>query len=102
MYGGLGGGELMALRVEDVDLANGVIHVRRGWDPKEGEIATKNGKDRRVPIPAVLRDYLDEHLPGFGWQDGLVFGVTATDPYTRGVNAKALSTYIGDANISIT
>jgi integrase len=137
MFGGLRRGELMALRIEDVDLAAGVIHVRRGWDPKEGEIATKSGKDRRVPIAVVLRDYLDEHLLSLGWQAGLVFGVTAADPYTvtpltyraqkawekaklarvtlhecrhtfaslmiaAGVNAKALSTYMGHANISIT
>jgi integrase len=30
MFGGLRRGELMALRIEDVDLAAGVIHVRRG------------------------------------------------------------------------
>jgi integrase len=137
MFGGLRRGELMALRIEDIDLGAGVIHVRRGWDPKDGEIATKNGKDRRVPIAAVLRDYLDEHLLNLGWKDGLVFGVTASDPYTvtpltmratkawseaklgritlhecrhtfaslmiaAGVNAKALSTYMGHANISIT
>src|SRR5256885_5374782 len=36
MYGGLRRGELLALRVEDVDLANGLIHVRRGWDAVEG------------------------------------------------------------------
>lgn len=137
MYGGLRRGELMALRVEDIDLANGVIHVRRGWDAIEGEIATKSGRDRRVPVAAVLRDYLDEHLLSIGRQEGLVFGVTAASPFTgtptatrakrawkraalasitmhecrhtfaslmiaAGVNAKALSTYMGHANISIT
>jgi integrase len=55
MYAGLRRGELMALRIEDVDLAAGVIHVRRGWDPKDGEILTKSGKDRRVPIVGELR-----------------------------------------------
>jgi integrase len=119
------------------DLAAGLIHVRRGWDAKEGEITTKSGKDRRVPIPATLRDYLDEHLLGLGWQEGLVFGSTSADPFVgsslvdrakrawkkaklapitlhecrhtfaslmiaAGVNAKALSTYMGHANISIT
>jgi integrase len=114
-----------------------VIHVRRGWDVIEGEIATKSGKDRRVPISAMLRDYLDEQLLGLAWQDGLVFGATASSPFpltstntralkvwekaklapiTRhecrhtfaslmiaaGVNAKALSTYMGHAAISIT
>jgi integrase len=154
MYAGLRRGELMALRVEDVDLAAGVIHVRRGWDTIEGEIATKSGRDRRVPISAVLRDYLDEHLLALDWTDGLVFGVSAHSPFTgtpttkrarrawgwrlerlegkrrwvpsetgttlqpitlhecrhtfaslmiaAGVNAKALSTYCGHANIAIT
>jgi integrase len=140
MYGGLRRGELQALRIEDVDLGTGVIHVRRGWDMIEGEITTKSGKDRRVPIPAVLRDYLDEHLLGLDWREnpeGLVFGVAARSPFgttgiakrakrvwkaakltaisphecrhtfaslmiAAGVNAKALSTYMGHATISIT
>ena len=76
MFAGLRRGELQALRIEDVDLARGVIHVRRGWDQVEGEITTKSGKDRRVPIAAALRDYLDEHLLGLDWQEGLVFGST--------------------------
>lgn len=82
MFGGLRRGELMALRIEDIDLAAGVIHVRRGWDPIEGEITTKSGKERRVPIAVVLRDYLDEHLLGLGWREGFVFGLTSADPYT--------------------
>lgn len=137
MYAGLRRGELMALRIEDVDLAAGVIHVRRGWDTIEGEIATKSGRDRRVPISAVLRDYLDQHLLALDWTEGLVFGMSAHSPFTgtpttkraerawakaglqritlhecrhtfaslmiaAGVNAKALSTYCGHANIAIT
>ena len=140
MFAGLRRGELMGLRVEDVDLAAGVIHVRRGWDPTDGEITTKNGRDRKVPIAAALRDYLDEHLLGVGWRDrpdGLVFGSAPRVPFTgtptaqraskawtkarleqitlhecrhtfaslmiaAGVNAKALSVYMGHANISIT
>jgi integrase len=85
MYGGLRRGELMGLRVEDVDLAAGKIHVRRGWDVAEGvEITTKSRKPRRVPIAAVLRDHLDEHLLGLAWRDeseGLVFGLSATVPF---------------------
>jgi len=137
MFAGLRRGELQALRIEDVDLARGIIHVHRGWDVKEGEITTKSGKDRRVPIAVALRDYLDEHLLGRGWQDGLVFGSTPVDPFgptgirrragrlwkaakltpitlhecrhtfaslmiAAGVNAKALSTYMGHAQIAIT
>jgi integrase len=137
MFGGLRRGELQALRIEDVDLAAGVIHVHRGWDLKEGEIETKARNRRKVPIAAALRDYLDEHLLGLDWREGLVFGAGPADPFeptgiakrakriwkaaelepitlhecrhtfaslmiAAGVNAKALSTYMGHAQISIT
>jgi integrase len=54
IYAGLRRGELRALRREDVDLATGVIHVRRGWDGVKGEIAPKSAQGRRrVPIPRL-------------------------------------------------
>lgn len=137
MYAGLRRGELQALRVEDVNLVTGVIHVRRGWDQQAGEIATKTRRDRRVPIATVLRDYLDERLLGLGWAEGLVFGAGPETPFATTslaaraatawrkaklapitlhecrhtfaalmiaarVNAKALATYMGHANIAIT
>jgi len=155
MYAGLRRGELMALRVEDIDLAAGVIHVRRGWDQYEGEIDTKSRRSRKVPIPAALRVHLATHLLGLGWREGLAFGATPAEPFgptpvafralmawgwsrrkdkatgcfrwvkardsalepitlhecrhtfaslmiAAGVNAKALSTYMGHASISIT
>lgn len=155
MYSGLRLGELRALRVEDVDLANGVIRVERGWDPVEGEIALKSHAGRRkVPITAVLRGFLTDHLAHTEREgSALIFGRTASDPFTAnrvqgradnaweaantrerelaeeggrepavleritphacrhtfaslmiaaGVNAKALSTFMGHANISIT
>ena len=155
MYAGLRLGELRALRVEDVDLANGVIRVECGWDPVEGEIELKSHAGRRkVPIGAVLRDFLIDHLARTGRTGSeLIFGRTACDPFTAnrvqgraddswkavntrereladrenrepvlleritphacrhtfaslmiaaGVNAKALSTFMGHANISIT
>ena len=76
MYAGLRRGELMALRVEDVDLAAGVIRVERSYDPKEREfVETKSKAGRRtVPIPAVLRDYLVEHRMRQGRAEGLFFG----------------------------
>lgn len=139
MYGGLRLGELRALRAQDVDLAAGVIRVERGWDPAEGPIELKsNAGRRRVPIAAVLRDQLAEHLSRTKRQGPeLVFGLTPTTPFTANmlqrradqawrdagleritphegrhtfaslmiaarVNAKALSTFMGHANISIT
>lgn len=37
---------------------------------------------REVPIPAVLRDVLLEHKVRSGRRDGLVFGRTASEPFT--------------------
>jgi integrase len=137
MYAGLRRGELMALHIEDIDLAAGVIHVRRGWDQYEGAIGTKSGNARKVPIAGALRGHLAKHLLALGWREGLAFGTTSADPFvmtsvafradrawekaeltriTRhecrhtfaslmiaaGVNAKALSVYMGHANIGIT
>lgn len=82
-YAGLRRGELRALRWIDVDLAGGVIRVERSWDVKEGVIEPKSIAGRRkVPIAAVLRDYLVEHrLRG---ADGLVFGRDGDTPWATG------------------
>jgi integrase len=132
-YAGLRRGELIALRWEDVDLATGVIRVRRGWDAVEGEIAPKSRQGKRnVPVPAVLRDVLVEHRMTVGgegrvfasdrqvrtqaeaarerWKTAKLAGITlhearhtyASLMIAAGVNAKALSTFMGHANIAIT
>jgi integrase len=85
-YGGLRRGELRALRFRDIDLAAGVIHVRHGWDAKEGEIEVKSKAGRRrVPVPAVLRDYLAEHravsAERLAASAALVFGRTAAQAF---------------------
>jgi integrase len=83
MYAGLRLGELRALRVDDVDLAGGVIRVERGYDAVEGEIELKSGAGRRrVPIAAVLRDYLAEHLARTGRTGSdRCFGTTGIRPF---------------------
>jgi integrase len=132
LYAGLRRGELIGLRRQDIDLANGVIRVERGWDMVEDEAVapkSRQGK-RRVPIHTILRDYLDQHLLS---SDEDVFGsprwVSRTNDRARkrwkehelpvitlhearhtyasfgigaGLNAKTLSTYMGHATISIT
>jgi integrase len=131
-YAGLRRGELMTLDWEHIDLAAGVIRVRRGHDDVEGIIDLPKSKAgrRNVPIPGVLRDYLDEHRLRTGGE-GLAFplnpktfveradrawreaGLHRITPHecrhtfaslmiAAGVNAKALSTFMGHANISIT
>ncbi len=74
LYAGLRRGELIGLRREDIDLATGILHVRRGWDMSDGEISPKSRQGRRdVPVAGILRDYLDELLLGVE-DDWHVFG----------------------------
>jgi integrase len=84
VYAGLRRGELRGLKWEDVDLANGVIHVRRGWDDKDGEIAPKSAKALRdVPLFGILRDYVDEHkLRTGGSGSDFVFASKRGNPFT--------------------
>jgi integrase len=90
-FAGLQNGELRALRWEDVDLAGGVIHVQRGWDVYEAEIAPKSeAGNRRVPIIPRLRDLLLEHKIATDRATGLVFGRTETQPFSgSAVNDRA-------------
>jgi integrase len=139
MFAGLRLGELRALLTDGVDLADGVIHVERGWDPSAGAIELKSHAGRRnVPVAALLRDFLTEHLAVSGRTGSeLIFGRTPESPFTAqrlqrradeawanaglaritphegrhtfaslmiaaGVNAKALSTFMGHSRIAIT
>jgi integrase len=142
LYAGLRRGELQALQETDIDLEQGVIHVRRSWDDKEGAIETKSrAGTRTVPIAAVLRGHLlAHHLRRGRPAAGLVFGRSLMQPFSppsvrlralsawrnakpeplqpiglhecrhtfaslmiaAGVNAKALSTYLGHSSIQIT
>jgi integrase len=139
-YAGLRRGEIKALRWGDVDFEAGLIHVERGWDPREGPIEPKSsaGK-RRVPMTALLRSHLAAHRlrRGGGDETELVFGRSdgralradtliergrkiwreaglnpvglhecrhtyAAFMIAAGVNAKALSSYMGHSTISMT
>lgn len=82
-YSGLRRGELQALRACDIDLGASLIRVERGWDQEEGVIGPKSHTSRRsVPLLALLRDHLDEHLLRTGCKGtDLVFGRTATEAF---------------------
>jgi integrase len=83
-YAGLRRGEMQALRWEDVDLAERVIHVSRGWDAIEGEQDAKSAAgNRRVPILDLLAGELAAHKQRTG-RDGaaLVFGPTGVKPFS--------------------
>ena len=73
LYAGLRAGELQALQTEDVE--DGLIHVRRSWDRKEGFVGTKSTAGERT-IPVC--EHLAEHLPETG--EGFYFG-TETQPF---------------------
>ena len=75
---GLRFGELAALRRSDLDLKNGIVHVRHAVTARKGEAyesAPKADSRRAVTIPPhivpALRDHLREHAARGG--DGLVF-----------------------------
>jgi integrase len=98
-YAGLRLGELRALRWGDVDHVAGVIHVRRSWDPKAGEIPPKSfAGTRDVPILALLTPYLEAERARSSWSSdptGLVLGSSAHTPFGYGAlyrrSAKAWS-----------
>ena len=75
LYAGLRRGELMALRWDDVDLANGVIRVERAYDEKaHREIEPKSRAGRRtIRIVGALRDILVVHKANQTRADALVF-----------------------------
>jgi integrase len=86
-YAGLRRGELQALRWVDVDLAGGVLRVERSWDVKAGVIDPKSIAGRRkVPIAAVLRDYLVQHK--IEAADALVFGRADGTPFATSTISK--------------
>lgn len=82
-YAGLRRGELRGLRCSDIDLGASLIRVERSWDQEDGPIDPKSESSRRtVPLLALLRDHLDEHLLATGRTcDALVFGRTGSAPF---------------------
>lgn len=93
-YAGLRRGELQALRCSAIDLGASTIRVEGSWDQYEGAIDPKSHKSTRsIPLLAVLRDYLDQHLLATGRSgDDLVFGRTPSDAFvasTLGTHANA-------------
>ncbi|UYO96382.1 site-specific integrase [Microbacterium sp. M28] len=76
VYTGMRAGEASALRVSDVDLAHGVINVRRSFSPAGGgkvrEQTPKSHKERTVPLPSALRPVIVRRVQGRG-RNELVF-----------------------------
>lgn len=70
-------GELVALRRRDIDLDDGLIHVRRSMTERAGNLEIslpKNNKTRTVAVPGVLIEELRRHLLAVDRdRDALVF-----------------------------
>jgi integrase len=82
LYGGLRLGELRALRLDEVDVAGGVIQVQANWDPVEGRLATKSRAGKRaVPLIPRLADELAIVAEHRQWPTGLIFGRSPDRPF---------------------
>jgi integrase len=82
---GLRAGELQALSWRDVDFEDGLIRVRRSFDPKSavfGEPKSKRSR-REVPMLGGVRATLLEHRLATGRRSGLVFGRDGEHPFTH-------------------
>jgi integrase len=82
--GGLRQGELLALRRDDVNLAAGVLHVRRKRQQLDtGEIIENEPKSeagkRTVALPEPLVDSLRMHLDAFVAKGGEAYVFTSSD-----------------------
>jgi integrase len=92
---GLRVGEVLSLRLEDVDLANGVIRVQRG----------KFGKSRLVPLARDLTDLLEQcrtfvdRSLGVRPPDAYFFPGPTGSPYHRVALWKSFKKVLAEANI---
>jgi integrase len=86
---GIRGGEICALRVADLDLDNGVIHVRPSvWRGQIQTVKSRKG-NRRFPISAELVVHLHAHLRS--WRPnkpGLLFATVNGTPWDHSLVRK--------------
>jgi integrase len=86
---GIRGGEICALRVDDLDLENAVIHVRQSvWRGKLQTVKSRQG-NRRFPISTELVDHLKVHLRA--WRPnalGLLFATGNGTPWDHSLVRK--------------
>jgi integrase len=95
LYAGLRRGEVLALRVEDVDLDAGLVRVERSWDPSARRfVEPKSRAGRRtVPIATALRELLVGHLLRSGRRTGLLFGDGTRPLDPRGIARRAATAW---------
>lgn len=85
-YSGLRWSELVALKVTNLDLLKGTIHVKESLVEVNGTLyagSTKTGVKRTVSIPRSLCDMLGKHLHEFPGTGGHVFTSAKKKPLRR-------------------
>lgn len=82
---GLRPSEALGLRREDIDLTEGLLHVRgQLTENREWTSRLKTPKSRRtIPLPASLRVELERQLRWFSASNTFVFTTTAGLPWTQ-------------------
>ena len=71
LFTGMRNGELYALRVSDVDLEAGIIHIRKQFTAKDGLHETKTSLSRVVPIADELKPLLKWYFSEGGYKETL-------------------------------
>ena len=71
LFTGMRNGEIYALRVSDVDLGSGIIHVKRQFTSKDGLHETKTNLSRVVPIADELKPLLKDLMANGGHRETL-------------------------------
>jgi integrase len=110
LYAGLRYGELRALRWDAVDVASGTIEVRESWDAKAGAHRAEGARVRtREEEPfhaATLYRRADSAWRAAGLAERLRLPQArhtyASFMIAAGVNAKALSQFMGHSSIKVT
>ncbi|MGH9045338.1 MAG: tyrosine-type recombinase/integrase [Acidimicrobiales bacterium] len=82
-YGGLRAGELVALRLSNLDVLGGTLRVTGAAREVRGELRfgpTKTGTNRTVALPRFLAQMLGEHVGRYPSDQGFVFTAAEGGP----------------------
>ena len=71
LFTGMRSGEMYALRLSDINLEEGIIHVNRQFTPKDGLHETKGNNHRAVPISRELQPLLVQLIKQSGFEENL-------------------------------
>lgn len=95
---GMRSGELYSLRWSDIDFEGDFISVTKAWSSKEGHGATKNRRNRTVPMSKALKKFLLELKTKTEQDSGYV--LEHLSEWTNGEQAKALKSFCQQIGIT--